>query len=411
MVIIINMTKRIRFGIYGLLVVASIAYRVLVPVGLPDNGRVLGRKPATAGKSGELEIVSSPYLIDRMFRSMEGPMSVQQGLRLSESLPDSAPLFVTGVESDVVDADTLERRSPEFFCHANLTLGSTTETPEKHNTGFSPPVHADWRLFTLVPGKLGMKLPPGFGVPVHNRTRLDYLTMVINQNQGVPEQNIRIRTRIAFADSSEAIRPVFRRSVYVYQAHTEGQGTQVTMDPKEHQGSKCGESCKLDFKAVTPSTFADSAAKNHPGASCCVENASIDGVMPQFGSSNTIHWMVPPGVHSYSTDVSKQMNLPYNTRAHYITGHLHPTGVKMRLVDKSNGSTVAEIRSSDFADKVGVRDMTEVVSQEGIPLKKDGPYELVAEYNNATEHPIDAMAILYLYLSEKPDVTDDLAAR
>ncbi|HEX2748149.1 MAG TPA: hypothetical protein VHM91_09140 [Verrucomicrobiales bacterium] len=404
------MTKGLRFGIYGLLVAGGIVFRLCNPVIDPES-RVLGRKAAAAGKSGELEIVSSPYRIDRMYRSMEGPSTVQERMRLSESHPDSATLFVTGVESEVVDAQTLEKRSPEFFCHANLTLCAATETPEAHNGGFSPAVHADWRLFTLVPGKLGMKLPPGFGVPIHNKTRLDYLTMVLNQNQDVPVQDIRIRTRVTYADSSENIRPVFRRSVYVYQSHKEGKETAMTIDPKEHQGEKCGESCKLDLKAAVPSVFADLGIKNHPGASCCVENASADGVMQQFGSNNTIHWMVPPGTHSYTTDVSKQMNLPYNTRAHYITGHLHPTGVKLKLVDNSSGATVAEIQSADFKDKTGVQDMTEIVSQGGIPFKKDGQYSLVAEYNNTTGHPIDAMAILYLYLSEKPDGVEGLAAK
>jgi hypothetical protein len=55
--------------------------------------------------------------------------------------------------------------------------------------------------------------------------------------------------------------------------------------------------------------------------------------------------------------------------------------------------------------------MTEIVSQGGIPFKKDGQYSLVAEYNNTTGHPIDAMAILYLYLSEKPDGVEGLAAK
>lgn len=407
------MAKMIRFGIYGAALVGGLGYLAINHFQKPpaaDTGRVLSRKTVAAG-GGVLEILSAPYKIDRMYQSMKGPLSVQEGLQLSDQEPDSATLFLTGVESEIVDANTLETKPPEFFCHANLTLAAKTETPAAYNKSFSPPTHGDWRLFTLVPGKLGLKLPQGFGVPVSNRTRLDYLTMVLNQNTGVPVQDVRVRTRITYASPAENIRPVFRRSVYVYLAHKPGSGSSVAADPKAHEGEKCGETCRVDMKAGTPSLFKDLSLKNHPGASCCVENASDGGVMMQFGSNNTIHWMVPPGAHTYTTDVSKQLNLPFDTKAHYITGHLHPTGVKMRLVDKTSGGTVAEIKSADFKDKTGVQDMTEIVSQDGIPIKKDGQYELVAEYNNTTGGPIDAMAILYLYMAEQPDVPAGVAAR
>ena len=37
----------------------------------------------------------------------------------------------------------------------------------------------------------------------------------------------------------------------------------------------------------------------------------------------------------------------------------------------------------------------------GAALQQDGRYELVAEYDNPTDAPIDAMPILYLYAAEK----------
>ena len=125
--------------------------------------------------------------------------------------------------------------------------------------------------------------------------------------------------------------------------------------------------------------------------------------MQQFGSDNTIHWMVPPGKHSFRTDVTAQMELPYDTTAHLITGHLHPYGKSMRLIDKKSGKVLFEITSQDFADKVGVLRMSEIVSQVGVPLRKDHQLEMVADYENTTDHPIDAMAIMYLYLAESPD--------
>ena len=401
------MPPRIRYTLYFLALALALAghyvWRKNQPA--PPDHRVLSRTEAGVGKPGTVEILSSAYKIDRIYKSMQGPVSVQDGLQISTGRGADETLLLTGVESEVVEATSLAPLSPEFFCHANLTLASGSASPDQHNAGFTPATHADWRLFTLVPGRLGMQLPEGFGVPVKNGTRLDYLTMVLNQNAGVPEQDIRIRTRIHYAPAGPGMRALFRRAAYIYLAHEETPDAGVAADPHAHAGEKCGEACTMNQRSASPSLFADISdpiLRQHPGASCCIENASTGGILPQFGSNNTIHWMVPPGQHRYTTEVTKQLNLPYDTRAHYITGHLHPTGVRLRLLEKATQKTVAEICSRDFTDKTGVADMTELRSPEGILLRKDTAYELEAEYDNKTGQPIDAMAILYLYLAEDP---------
>lgn len=375
--------------------------------------RILSRVEAGPGHPGVVELLSAPYQIDRKYQSMEGPMTVQAGLKLSPERGGDETMMLTGVESEVVTAENLEVISPEFFCHSNLTLAADTTNPDAHNSGFTPATHADWRLFTLVPGRLSMRLPPGFGIPIKNGTELDYLTMVLNQNEGRPDQKIRIRTRVHYAEADKQTRALFRRAAYVYLAHQETPVVEVKTDPSVHAGAKCGEVCRADQKAKVPSLFThvlDDSLKNHPGASCCIENASEGGIVPQFGSNNTIHWMVPPGKHRYTTEVTKQLNLPFDTTAHYITGHLHPTGVTMKLRDKDTGEIVAQIASTDFTDKIGVADMSEIRSEQGILFRKDGNYELEAEYDNKTGASIDAMAILYLYLAEKPPANAELGA-
>ncbi|MBX7209073.1 MAG: hypothetical protein K1X78_12220 [Verrucomicrobiaceae bacterium] len=396
-----------RYTFYAALLVGALAFNHNYQSGRPQ---ILSRTLPKEKASGQLELVSKPYKIDRKYQSMEGPAGLQSDFQLGPSLGDSEVFYLNSVESEVVDARSLQTVSPEFFCHANLTLSERSTKPEKHNATFDPPLHADWRLFTLVPGRMSLKLPEGFGVPIRNGTHLDYLTMTLNQNDGVPETDVRIRTKIGFSDASKPVTPVFRRSVYVYMAHKEGQETTVDVDPAVHSGQKCGEMCSLNQRAKVASIAKDMAALNHPGASCCVENASSGGVMLQFGSNNTIHWMVPPGHHCYTTDVTPQMQLPADTTAHYITGHLHPTGVKLTLVDKDTGKAVADIASRDMTDKFGVADMTQISSLEGIPLKKTAHYELVAEYDNKTGHAIDAMAIMYLYLAEPQPKSSRVAA-
>lgn len=351
---------------------------------------------------GSLEILSSAYVIDRLYQSMEGPASNHPSIQLSAARGDDEILYVTGIRSEVVDKDNRAVVSPEYFCHANLTLNPATTTPEKHNAGFPSPAHMDWRLATLVPGHLALRLPEGFGVPVKNGTRLDYYTMALNQNAGAPHQTVRIRSRIDYT-RAPATRALFRRAVYVHQQYQDVKGAAVAAKPAAHAGSACGQSCDRNQLGADHSLFVDLSVPAHPGATCCVGNASAAGIMAQFGGDNTIHWMVPPGKHSYKTDVTAQMELPYDTTAHMITGHLHPYGRSMRLVDKQTGKVLFEITSQDFSDKVGVQKMSEIPLPQGVPMRKGAPLELVCDYENTTAQPIDAMAILYLYLAESPD--------
>ena len=113
--------------------------------------------------------------------------------------------------------------------------------------------------------------------------------------------------------------------------------------------------------------------------------------------------MVPPGQHVYRTEVTQQMNLPFDTMAHYITGHLHPYGESMELIDLETKQAVFTITAKCFEDRLGVASMSDIVSRAGIALVKGRRYELVARYNNTRSEPIDAMAILYFYARDQLD--------
>jgi hypothetical protein len=79
--------------------------------------RILSRVEAGPEHPGVVELLSAPYQIDRKYQSMEGPMTVQAGLKLSPERGGDETMMLTGVESEVVTAENLEVISPEFFCH------------------------------------------------------------------------------------------------------------------------------------------------------------------------------------------------------------------------------------------------------------------------------------------------------
>lgn len=385
------------------------------PVWWPGRPRhqVLGR--SVAGNRLEVEILSRPYKLDRVYRSMQGPYGNQAAIRLA----DDATVWLTGVETQVVDEDGIEPVSNEFFCHSNLTLSPSTTSPAEHNAGFARPTHADWRLFTLVPGRMSIELPEGFGVPIKNGTRVDYLTMSLNLNPDAPHRTVRMRTRVTVQLPGAPLRPLFRRALYVYQQHAPSMdvtsGLLASMETAAteypslksdgHPGELCAENCSTSQLARSPSWLAELGAGQtgvHPGLTCCVENASEAGILRQFGPDHTIHWMVPPGRHVYRSEVTEQMQLPFATTAHYVTGHLHPFGTSLRLVDMASGAVVAEVHGRSFADRLGVAEMSQIKSQDGIALDPERRYELIAEYDNPLEEPIDAMAILYVYALDEP---------
>ena len=114
---------------------------------------------AKAKADGLQMLVSDPYRLDKIYRSMEGPWSIQSGIHLATGAK-AGVLWVTGLETEVVDATAQKPISQEFFCHSNLTFAEHGRTPLQYNQQLGGKTHLDWRLFTLVPGRSAIELRP-----------------------------------------------------------------------------------------------------------------------------------------------------------------------------------------------------------------------------------------------------------
>ena len=325
-------------------------------------------------------LVSDPYRLDKIYRSMEGPYSVQSGIHVAPV--DKSPVqWITGLETEVVDATEQKPISQEFFCHSNLTFAEHSGTPDQYNQRLGGKTHLDWRLFTLVPGRLSIDLPKGFGVPIPADAPLDYLTMSLNLNARDQMVNVRMRTKmhtIAADQPGAPTKALFRRALYVIQPGSESVDKKIACaaNPKmQHVGAGCGEIPKM----TSP-------------------NGSTMGT-PNGGFTN--HWNVPTGRHVYTTEITPQLNLPFDTTIHYATIHVHPFARGMELRDITTHTTVLRLNSQDWPDRVGVARVDEYKSIDGIPISRDHRYELSVEYDNTSDAKTDAMAILYLYLLEK----------
>jgi hypothetical protein len=331
-------------------------------------------------KATALTLVSNPYRLDKIYRSMEGPMSVESGIHLAAK-DKSSVQWVTGLETQVVDASEQKPISQEFFCHSNLTFAENSGTPRQYNQRLGGKTHLDWRLFTLVPGRLSIELPPGFGVPVPSDAPLDYVTMSLNLNERNEVVNVRMRTKvhtIAADQPGAPTKALFRRALYVLQPR----GESADMGPAcmakaetQHMGAGCAEFLNVGMSGTSTAGKATEGLVNH--------------------------WIVPRGRHVYTTEITPQLNLPFDTTIHYATIHVHPFARGMELRDLTTNTTVFRLNSEDWPDRVGVAHVDEFKSVEGIPIFRNHRYELRAEYDNSSGSKTDAMAILYLYLLEK----------
>jgi len=332
-------------------------------------------------KTSDVTLVSGGYRLDRIYRSMEGPWSIQRDIQLQPPGSGSPASFVwiTGLEMQVVDATKQTPVSQEFFCHSNLTFAEHSNGPDKMNEQASNKMQLAGRLFTLVPGRLSIDLPAGFGLPIPSDAPLDYVTMSLNLNPRTEAVNVRMRTKLHAIASDQPGAPtkaLFRRALYVLQH--EGNAGHMACNAKsmaDHSGLGCGEWIKVSM----------------PDGSTTV--------MPSADMTN--HWTVPVGPHVYTTDVTPQLNLPFDTTIHYATIHVHPFARGMELRDVTTGATILKLNSRDWPDRVGIAQVDEFKSVEGVPILRGHRYELTTEYDNTSGANTDAMAILYLYLLDK----------
>jgi hypothetical protein len=229
-----------------------------------------------------------------------------------------------------------------------------------------------------------INLPEGFGIPVSSTEKFDFFSMSLNLNEPKPNFDLRFKSHISYVPEQQLpgkMKPLFMRGLYV-----------VVPLLKATNGLP-------EAICAVPGSTPLNGRLTSQGMSCAPPSmtASTGGVR----GTNTLHWMVPPGRHTYSCDVTEQMNLSFDTTLHYATGHMHPFGERLTLINKTTGETVVEIRSKDYAGRKGVQHMDELSFAEGVAVYREHQYELVTTYNNPTDQPTDVMGIFYAYLFDK----------
>lgn len=318
----------------------------------------------------ERVVLSDVYDVDKLYKSMQGPYS-SQSVSLEDTLFPEL-LWIVGYEARMVGADGATPLSQEFMCHSNLDVDM-----KHHAQLFGWTKQATARIFTLSQGQFDIAFPEGFGIPILSTEKLGLTTQVLNHNR--PDEKFQVRHHITIryvrdSDLTEPMQPLF---------------------PSAAAGLVSLDGDRGFFAVETPDE-----AIHGPG---CMpgEKASARVIEDQHGGKFAGHWVVKPGREVNRTNVTRWIDLPFDTTVHYIAVHLHPFAESLELRDLTTGESLFKSHARPPEAGIGLAHVDHFSSAEGIPLYASHEYEIVSVYNNTSGVDQDSMAVMYLYLLDR----------
>jgi cyclophilin family peptidyl-prolyl cis-trans isomerase len=331
--------------------------------------------------------LSRVYTIDKKYRSMEGPGSIEEVYIGDREHPEL--LWVTGVKTEMMAEDGETPQLPELMCHVNVDIDSA-----KHSTMLDLKRATAQRLITLSQGMVDAQFPEGFGYPIASNEPLSVFTQVLNLNIDHPD-NLKVRHRVTItyirdAELKTPIKPLF---------NVGASGTVILQkdDPHAHMAMNM---------AMADITGSDGQKLDHstscltlPRAPNAAGGGASDYTNPQ-GQKVTGHWIVPPGHQVNHSDITWFMQLPVNTTLHFAAGHLHPFAQSLTIRDDTTGQTVFELKAKNPDKGVGLEKVDTFTSDKGVPMYRDHKYSLVSVYDNPTSENADSMASAFLALAD-----------
>lgn len=321
-----------------------------------------------------VEFLSQTYSMNRIYKSMEGPSSMQKVSLVKDGEPEL--LWITGYRTVVVGPDGKTPINQEFMCHNNLDV-DLRDTSNLIKLSRYP----SSRTFTLSQGQFSIEFPEGFGLPVMSNEVFKLSTQVLNHNEKGKEIEVRHKVLIDYIrdkDLEEPLKPLMPTNAFVMAALTEDNSVFGILNPDESmEGTTC-----------LPGEHAKSAKE---------QSIYTDRLGRQFSG----HWVVKPGEETRHTRVTETLRLPYDTTIHYIAIHAHPFAEWMELRDITAGDTIFRTNIEGPKDRIGITNIQEYKSIEGVNVYKDHEYDLVSYYNNTSGVDQDAMATMFIYLLDK----------
>lgn len=328
-------------------------------------------------------ILAPVFEIKDTYRSMMGPSATQDFVLAETEKPEL--LWIVGFKAEMVDAKGREVRSQEFMCHSNLDVDISA-----YRRVFDWRKNSSRRLFTLSQGQYEINFPEGFGIPMVSWQPLRLNSQVLNLNHPGLRTKVRHRITVSYVrdtDLKREMTPLFMKAAQAMVALDEDSTHWGTARPDEEEH---GESCMIG-----------TAVRG-------------DGREDKFGQRFSGHWVVPPGEHEYRALVTKWLNLPFDTTAHYIAVHLHPFAQWIQLYDLTEDRVVFHADATNPLTGIGLDHVEFLADAQGLNLNRRHQYQIRTRYHNTSGVDQDSMAVMFFYIKdqefEKP-TPQELASR
>jgi cyclophilin family peptidyl-prolyl cis-trans isomerase len=359
--------------------------------------------PEALSREGELitlQVTTAPFVIDRRYKSMEGPsVSLPINLKALRSAGgklqmETAPMrsghiaakaeipvynggtelwWFRGAKIEVLAPDSDRPADPGFMCHFNLDVN------QEDRKGLFPTLPGfTKRIMIFTNGMTEFVLPRGYGIPVASEETWSCLFQALNHN----------------LDGEHS----FRHRVTLYFNRHLGLNTPLRA---------------LTWTApfVAPPLDGDGEAASKICSCCGTPKMGLDArpdtrgrFQMKDGRTATGHWVVPPGRWSWNNPVREfSSGFDQDRKLVATWSHIHPFAERLvlRAFDKDCDSPrdifVSTIKNAEKG--VGLVQIDRLSTEQGISMPATSNYELEVFYNNTSGVRQDAMAVMGLYMT------------
>lgn len=316
-----------------------------------------------ASGTQEYNMVSPAFLIDGIYKSMEGPKASRYiQLNQTEKL-----LWIKGFEVQALDANTNAVLSNDYICHMNVDIN---DVKYYHHWQLNDRIGKQYpRLTSLSQGLERFDFPEGYGVPVIGNDFLFVTSQTLNQN--IPDifKKVKHKITVKYDASKSPIKPLMSKTVFIQLPFDKHDPFKGPLDPGSNQ-------------CIPVET------KNHT-------------YEDKNGNKLSGHWVIPTGAATYRSSIKEQLQIQDSARLHFSAPHVHPFATAISIYDKTANKTVFTCKVTNYKDKIGLKAIQPFRSETGVWLYGNHDYELVLNVNNTTATEQDMMGSMFLFFHDR----------
>jgi hypothetical protein len=336
---------------------AIVKTMLLHKTGLVDNDWLV------SNDSREYKMLSPTFLIDGIYKSMEGPKASRY-IQLDQS---DDLLWITGFNIKAIDAKTDKALSNDYICHMNVDINDAQYYKQwnlQDRVGKQYP-----RMTSLSHGLEHFDFPKGYGVPIIGKDFLFVTTQTLNHNQPDIFKKVKHEVSVKYEAYNNTQKPLMSKTVYIQLPFDKSDPFKGPLDPASNQ-------------CIPVET------KNH--TYCDKSGNMLSG-----------HWVIPTGIKSYRSSINEQLQIKDSARLHFSAPHVHPFATSLSVFDKTTNKTVFTCNIANYKNKIGLQKIETFSSEKGIWLHENHEYELVLTCNNTSSIQQDMMGSMFLFFYDK----------